>query len=138
MCELEPAGASWRLRLLLIFWLTLLGCLVTLGTARLASAQSAPSGSVPVRNTTPPTPLSDLDVAYPEGAAGAATVILTLTVERDGSVSAVEPNRPNEPFSGAAVSAALKWRFDPAVRQGAAVRVRIRVEVAFRPPAPVQ
>jgi TonB family protein len=105
---------------------------------RPVSGQGAPSGSVPVRDTTPPKPISDLEVAYPPGASGEATVVLTLTVEADGSVSAVAPNERQEPFSSAAVAAATKWQFQPAVRRGVAIRVRIRVAVDFHPPVVVE
>jgi len=84
--------------------------------------------------TVAPKPISDLDVAYPAGARGEASVILTLTVERDGTVSAATPNAVAEPFSSLAVAAAKNWRFEPATRGGVPVRVRIRVEVAFHPP----
>ncbi|HEX7452217.1 MAG TPA: TonB-dependent receptor, partial [Polyangiaceae bacterium] len=105
---------------------------------RAVSAQEAPTGSVPVRDTTPPKPLSDLEVAYPPGASGEATVVLTLTVEPDGSVSAVAPNANHEPFSSVAVAAAKKWQFQPALRRGVAIRVRIRVAVDFHPPVVVE
>jgi hypothetical protein len=107
---------------------------------RAASAESAPPAparpAAPVPETRAPRPISDLSVAYPEGAHGEATVVLTLTVERDGSVSGVTPNQVDEPFSSRAVSAALKWQFLPAMRADVPVRVRIRVEVAFHPPEP--
>jgi TonB-dependent Receptor Plug Domain len=107
--------------------------------ARTASAQRAPVAPTQAvaPETRAPRPISDLNVAYPEGASGEATVVLTLTVERDGSVSAVTPNQVNEPFSSHATSAALEWRFLPALRGDVPVRVRIRVEVAFHPPEPV-
>src|SRR5882724_3140077 len=93
---------------------------------RQGSGQEAPRGSLPARDTTPPRPLSDLEVAYPQGASGETTVVLTLTVEPDGSVSAAAANESHEPFSSAAVAAAVKWQFQPAIRRGVAVRVRIR------------
>ncbi len=77
-----------------------------------------------------------MDVAYPAGASGVVNVILTLTVERDGSVSDVTPNEVAEPFSSLAVAAAKTWKFEPATRAGVAVRVRIRMQVEFRPPEP--
>jgi len=106
--------------------------------AQAAAPAVAPASPAPAPATIAPKPISDLDVAYPDGAGGDAVVVLTLTVERDGSVSAVTPSQVNEPFSSHAVSAALKWQFQPATRAGVAVRVRIRVEVAFHPPAPVE
>jgi TonB family protein len=93
---------------------------------------------VPVRDTTPPKPISNLDVAYPPDASGEATVVLTLTVEPDGSVSSVTPNESHEPFSSAAAAAASKWQFQPAMRRGVAIRVRIRMAVDFHPPVVVE
>ena len=73
-------------------------------------------------------------MAYPEGASGDARVVLTLTVERDGTVSAALPSETNEPFSTAAAAAASAWQFEPARRGGVPVRARIRVEIVFRAP----
>ena len=112
--------------------------------AQSASAQS-PAATEPTntpsaanaaaRATIAPRPISDLDVAYPDGASGDANVVLTLTVETDGSVSRALASETNEPFSTHAVNAALAWRFEPATRLGVPVRVRIRVNVAFHQPA---
>jgi TonB family protein len=110
-------------------------------SAGVARAQDAPRNAPPTAAVAPtiaPKPLSDLNVEYPAGATGDARVVLTLMVERDGSVSEAAPNQVNEPFSSAAVAAALKWRFEPATRAGVRVRVRIRVEVTFHPPAAVE
>ena len=115
-----------------------LALLVALGSALGASpvyAQAAPTTrSLGEREVLPPKALSELSASYPEGASGEANVVLTLTVEPDGSVSNVTSTRTEEPFSSRAVSAALAWRFQPATRGGVAVRARIRVQVAFHPP----
>jgi TonB family protein len=110
--------------------------------AQRASAQRAPSAVAPktaapktaAPKTIAPKPISDLDVPYPEGARADATIVLTLTVEPDGTVSSVKPDPASEPFASLAVNAALKWRFEPATRDGRSVRVRIRMVVEFHPP----
>jgi hypothetical protein len=85
----------------------------------------------------PPKLLSDSTVPYPEGAAGDATVVLTLTLNEDGTVRNVVPAETNEPFSSTAASEAAGWKFQPATRGGKSVAARIRIEVAFVEPHPV-
>ena len=104
--------------------------------ARPAFAQESAKQDAPSSVTIPPRPISDLDVPYPDGASGVASIVLTLVVERDGTVSAVTPNLNSEPFTGLAVDAARNWRFKPATRSGVPVRVRIRMVVEFHPPEP--
>ena len=105
------------------------------GVGRLALAQE-PARHAEAPQTVAPKPLSDLDVPYPEGASGDATIVLTLTVERDGTVSAVTPQPALEPFASVALSAARKWQFQPATRGGVIVSARIRMLVEFHPPPP--
>lgn len=116
-----------------------LGALLWLASGWLAAPARADEevlrGAVAAK-TSAPKPISDLDVPYPDGANADASIVLTLTVERDGTVSAVTAHPTTEPFASQAVSQALKWRFEPAMRDGAPVRVRIRVVVEFHPPPP--
>jgi len=127
---------SKRVRACLAGVLWLFGTLSVTTALAQNAPEPTPSAAHSVEPTIAPRPMSDLAVAYPEGATGDANVVLTLTVERDGSVSAATPNQSNEPFSSRAVSAALTWHFLPATRGGVPVRVRIRFEVAFHPPPP--
>jgi hypothetical protein len=105
-----------------------------------AHAQSTAPGPAPAPAPTPapaivaPKLLSDPGVAYPEGASGEATVILTLTIGDDGSVRAAVPAETNEPFSSRAEATALTWRFEPATRGGRPIGSKIRMEIVFRPP----
>jgi TonB family protein len=99
-----------------------------------ANAQPAQSAS-PVASLEPPHALTEPTVPYPEGAVGEATVVLTVTVNVDGTVRSAASAQPNEPFSTTAVQAALAWHYEPAKRSGKPVASRIRVEVRFRPPA---
>ena len=84
----------------------------------------------------PPSPASPQDVAYPAAAAGDATVVLTLVVEKDGHVSRATAEGPASPFTEAAEAAARAWTFQPATRGGAPLAARIRAEVVFHAPAP--
>lgn len=85
---------------------------------------------------TPPR-LLHAPVEYPPEAHGAATVVLELVVERDGSVALAEIVSGEEPFASAAADASLGFRFEPAARSGHPVAARIRFEVAFTPPQPI-
>jgi outer membrane receptor protein involved in Fe transport len=84
---------------------------------------------------TPPRVLA-AEVVYPAGAAGSATVLLELVVDRDGAVSEASLIAGDEPFASAAVHAASGFRFEPALRAGEPVAARIRFELRFAPPEP--
>src|SRR6187455_2346937 len=116
--------------------LALLAMLALSLAADAASAQEPASAAPTQREIIPPTPLSELRATYPEQATGEAVVVLTLTVEPDGSVSGVAASQTNEPFSSQAVEAAQRFRFRPATRNGVVVRARIRVQIEFHPPEP--
>lgn len=89
------------------------------------------------QGVTPPTLLGAPEVPYPEGQRGDAVVVLTLVVGKDGSVQAATPVEPSaEPFATHAREAALGFRFAPARRDGVAIAVKVRFEVAFNEPAP--
>jgi TonB family protein len=87
-----------------------------------------PPAIVPPRAETTEGPL------YPEGARGDATVVVELTVRRDGGVEKLEVVSGAEPFVTAALAAAAKFRFAPATRAGEPVPARIRVELRFHDP----
>jgi hypothetical protein len=92
----------------------------------------------PVPPVLAPRLLSDPQVPYPDGASGDATVVLTLTINADGTVRAAVPATANPPFSEKAAAAALAWRFDPASRGGVPIAAKVRFEVAFHAPLPVE
>ncbi len=102
------------------------------GQAR-AEQPSVPSASVVV---TPPTAISPLEVPYPEGAKGDATITLTLLVNAEGRVETATAAEDLPPFAKAAERAALGWSYTPALRGGVPVAARIRVEVTFHEPLP--
>jgi TonB family protein len=121
-------SARAPLALLAMLALVLLPCV--------AGAQGPTHATPTEREIVAPKPISRLGADYPERGHGDASIIVTLTVETDGSVSHVTALQTNEPFSSQAVNAAQAWRFQPATRLGAAVRARIRVRVDFHPPLP--
>ncbi len=96
----------------------------------------APAPPASPTTVTPPKLLSDANVPYPDGAKGEATVVLTLTINPDGTVRSATPAETNEPFSSQAVGAALGWSFEPARRGERAVAAIIRFEVVFHEPPP--
>jgi bla regulator protein blaR1 len=61
------------------------------------------------------------------------TVSLVIDVAADGSVqqAKVENEGQDSPFEKAAVAAALKWKFNPAYKDGKPVETRLRVPVTF-------
>src|SRR5688500_2976164 len=81
---------------------------------------------------TPPVARGSTDVSYPAGGTGDATVVLELTVEKDGSVSTATVVEGSEPFGEQARSQSRGWRFEPARRQGTPVAARVRARVEFR------
>jgi len=76
--------------------------------------------------------LGTTDVPYPAGASGDSSVVLELTVEKDGSVSNATLVEGSEPFGEQARSVSRSWRFEPARRQGVPVAARVRARVEFR------
>lgn len=119
------------------------GCRRALVRATLLVAGLTPSASLgqPAANPpsqatlAPPRLVSDGAVPYPDGANGDATVLLTLTVNPDGTVRSAVPANDTPPFSDAAAHAALEWHYQPATRGSQRVAARIRVEVVFHSPA---
>lgn len=121
-------------------WLRLgLGCTLLLGTA-LAHAQDDPRTTPDAATDlargelAPPVAKSSIEVAYPRGATGDASVLLELLITKDGSVADARLLEGEEPFASRALEAARGWEFDPARRGGVSVAARIRARVDFRAP----
>jgi TonB family protein len=108
--------------------------LASAGLTGSARAEPPPDRSVVV----PPRPDAPPQVTYPKGAEGDASVVLILTVEKDGTVRAAEVEEGHEPFASAAKQAAATWRFEPATREGRPVAARIRFAVTFHGPVPAE
>jgi TonB family protein len=94
-----------------------------------APGGDAPAVAAPV--VVPPRAISDTDVAYPAGAAGNASVELELLIRATGEVGGASVLSGEPPFAEAAQTAALGWRFEPALRNGVPVAARIRFRVGF-------
>ncbi len=84
----------------------------------------------------PPSPVTSIQVPYPTGAQGDASVELELVVGKDGAVSSVRVVSGHSPFTEACEMAARGWRFVPAKRGGVEVAARIRIAVGFQPSVP--
>jgi TonB family protein len=103
----------------------------------------SPQAATQHPSASPQQPLIVLPVAiatplqYPPNASGEGTVLLALTIEKDGTVSAATAAKGESPFAEAAVRAAQGWTFHPAFREGRAVSAKIQFLVKFIPPEPL-
>jgi len=97
------------------------------GPARAPASPGDPSSEVD-----PPRALST-PLAYPETASGSATLLLELTLDRNGRVVSARVLDGDPQFHAAALSAAQTWLFEPARRRGETVAARIRYSVQFTP-----
>jgi len=107
----------------------------TISFAAAARAEDAATRAAPLVTpspVTPPRPLSDTAVAYPDGATGDAVVELELVIDREGNVESAVVRAGEPPFAGAAERAALGWHFAPARRAAAPIAARIRFRVEFQ------
>ena len=98
-------------------------------------AQAGPRAEVK-----PPVVLGHVDAVYPPSALEArrhADVVLLVTVDVDGHVSAVDVAQSGGPdLDEAAVVATRQWTFVPAMRGDKPLASRIRIPFHFAPPAP--
>jgi TonB family protein len=109
-----------------------------------AAAQAVPDPATPPRPAaqeaaiTPPQPIGEPVLArYPEGAIGAARVVVRLDVDAEGMVTSAEvATAPQPGFDEAALGAARRLRFAPARRGDEAIAVRIQYAFNFVEPAP--
>jgi TonB family protein len=104
-------------------------------------ALGQPNNSEPAA-LVPPKLVEPVEPTYPEAkrASGeAAKVLLTLSIDRTGAVTDVGVAESAGPeFDEAAIAAARNLRFEPALKNGAAVPAKIRYSFDFKlaPPAP--
>lgn len=99
-----------------------------LASSSLALARNAPPATPPI---VPPAVEGSTNVPYPAGAAGDATVLLNVDIDKDGRVSSAVVTEGAEPFAEHARRAVLDWRFTPARRGATPVAARIRARVEF-------
>jgi TonB family protein len=118
-------------------------CTATPGLAGAQGPAAAPSSFEPPPSAAPvtlPVVKRDDGVAYPrqaldDGFRGPAEVALKLTIDASGVVTQAVIEEPvGHGFDEAAVSAARKLEFQPAMRDGEPVAARIRFLYRFRPP----
>lgn len=117
--------------------LLLLGLLATAGLA--VADTTEPDGDL-----SPPylIPESRVSPEYPPSALAArydGTVVMSVKVLQDGAVDTVDvldSTRPNLGFEKSAERAVKKWRFEPAVKNGAPVDAYAVVQLAFRAAPP--
>jgi TonB family protein len=102
-----------------------------------AQPAQPPADQTAARAVTPPQVIDHVDAIYPpaELARGTDTnVIVTVTVERDGTVSDAQVSTSGgAAFDASAIAAVRLWRFAPATKDGKPVRARIRVPFHFSP-----
>lgn len=101
-----------------------------------AFAQQAPPPGPTAQTLVPPKLVHEEAAKYPAGATGAATVVVEILVDLDGTVSETRVADGDEPFASEAALAAKKSRFEPARRGERAVRARIKIAISFTPPPP--
>jgi TonB family protein len=104
--------------------------------ARDAFAQPTDAG-----NVVPPSVVHRVDPVYPPSALAAreqGDVVLTLTIDVEGHVSKVELAQSSgaTDLDDAAITAARKWTFVPAMRGATRLASRIRMKFSLAPPEP--
>ncbi len=97
-------------------------------------AQDAPAAAPKVQ---PPVVLEEDRPPYPPDGNGVrGDVAVTATISPSGEVSAVElGSGVAPPLDRAALQAAMRWRFKPALREGTPVASRVQLLFHFEPPA---
>jgi TonB family protein len=120
--------AKWLLVLATLLHTAQLRAQTPTGVSERAQASQQDAIALPRALATP--------LVYPAGASGEATVVLELTLDREGTVLDARALAGDAPFRDAALSAAQTWRFTPALRGSRPVPAKIRYSVQFTPPAP--
>jgi TonB family protein len=111
---------------------------VAFAVSALVSLAALPSaraeGGPPAARLVAPKQVEGPPPSYPEGAHGDASVLIEIEVAVDGSVVRAVVIEGEEPFGAAAREAALRFRFEPATRDGAPIRATVRARVTFTEP----
>jgi len=107
----------------------------TVAAAIPGSAEASGIGE-PKPSLVPPRPIALEPAPWPERATGAATSVgLVLTIDEAGNVTSAEVVEPaGGPFDDLAREACLRFRFEPATRDGVPLAARVRYRHAFEPP----
>jgi TonB family protein len=96
-----------------------------------------PAQALAEHTIVPPRRLDTVEVPYPEGAQGDATVTLVVLVDATGTVQEVTVRDGAPPFAAAAAAGVKGWRFAPATRDDDPVPSRIVAKVTFHAPVVV-
>jgi TonB family protein len=80
--------------------------------------------------------VSVVEAAYPPTSIAWGTVVLQVTVERDGSVAEVRVLRDIKSLTPEAEKAVRRWKFRPATLDGQPVRSAVPVAFVFRTVTP--
>jgi hypothetical protein len=84
----------------------------------------------------PPRLIEEAAVEYPaEGAGASRDVEIVVTLDATGAVTSASAGDPADPFAAAALSAARRYRFSPATRDGTPVPSKIRLHIRVTPPS---
>ena len=90
------------------------------------------------QDTIPPKPLETPPAVTPEGADGSGEVILLVTVGTDGTVKSVSIGQSaGEALDAAAMAAVVRWKFEPALRDGQPFEARVRIPFRFAKATPI-
>lgn len=81
----------------------------------------------------PPRLLGSADVCYPQGAVGEVAYVLMINEQGGVDQVTVTSVEPNGLFTGAAVDLCGRLKFTPGVKDGRAVRSRVRFVVGSKP-----
>jgi len=83
---------------------------------------------------TPPKPTETPAAVMPEGVAQAGEVVLLVTVGTDGTVHSISVAQSGgQALDAAAMAAVVRWRFEPARRDGEPFEARVRIPFRFAP-----
>jgi|HubBroStandDraft_2_1064218.scaffolds.fasta_scaffold03751_5 TonB family protein len=93
-----------------------------------------PAQALAAHTIVPPRRLDAIDVPYPQGGQGDATVVLVVLVDASGGVQDVTVREGTPPFADAAVAGVRAWRFAPATRDDEPIPSRIVAKVTFHAP----
>ncbi|WP_164021053.1 TonB-dependent siderophore myxochelin receptor MxcH [Pyxidicoccus trucidator] len=142
----HPANAGTRARvggstLLALLTGLLISGPVLASAPQVEGAEKPPASASPAPAIEAPKLLEFVEAAYPaqaERERREATVVLRLTLDAQGAVTEAEVLEPAGPdFDEAARAAALRFRFEPAKRNGVPMPSRIAYSYEFRLPPPV-
>ena len=108
-----------------------------LGSA-LAGALFLAAPSTSAAELLPPHLVHAPELPYPEGATGDAVVVLEILIDEKGDVVEVTVEEGDEPFASRAKDGVRAFKFEPAKKDGAPIRARIRYKLSFTPPVVIE